>query len=210
MTNLIEAFKNHKRYNRRQDKIIYNKNCEAWIDVNGNLAATSFGWWNVIHCKSGLYFFNDYTYSSYTSKHQSKLRRLMEEMGINDYISVSYSGHKELENHWGRNTLQNVTIEMILKDKVNKLYTGENAQSLRKSNCKYSVFSEDSFNRVMEDIRKIQAAIKMENAELDKLMIEAENKATEELLETLFQQSERRDSRKAVRAEMENYEAIAV
>lgn len=213
MTTLKERFENHTRYNRRQDAIIYNKNCEAWLDSDGTLQASSFGWWNVIHCKNGLYFFNWFCYSSYTSRHQSKLRKLMDEMGL-DYISVSYSGHGTTPDlKWGgsvKNTLQNVAIESILKDKIESLYTGENTQSLRPSNAKYSVWSEESFNDTMGDIQKIAAQIKMKNAELDKLMIDAENKATEELFETLYEKSERLDSRKEARKQMQNFSAVAV
>jgi len=46
------------------------------------LEAFSYGWWKFVTIDNGLIVFNNYNYSPSTSKHQSKVRKLMNDLGI--------------------------------------------------------------------------------------------------------------------------------
>lgn len=46
------------------------------------LEATSFKWWYFVKRIGGKVVFNDYRYSSFTSRHQNKVRLLMKRLGI--------------------------------------------------------------------------------------------------------------------------------
>jgi hypothetical protein len=196
-------------YQPRKERVKqFSGNLLVWINLEGYLESTSYGWWEIVHNKNGLYFFNWYSYSNSTRKHQWKMSRIMKQLGL-DYISVSYSGQRQVESGYGRNTLQNVSIEQILQDKINELYTGENRLSLSRA-TKYSVYSEDDFNQTLSDIRKIAAAMKISNDKLDKMLLEAEDKANNELIETLVSKHEKDTLRRQLRKENESLAAISL
>lgn len=44
--------------------------------------AVSYAWWRFVSKKDGLVFFNNYRYSPSTGRQQTKVRRLMEQLGI--------------------------------------------------------------------------------------------------------------------------------
>lgn len=46
------------------------------------IEAFSYGWWRFVAVVEGLVVFNNYSYSNTTSKHQAKVRSLMNELGI--------------------------------------------------------------------------------------------------------------------------------
>jgi hypothetical protein len=198
--NLVERFKKHKDYRPRKGDIKLCNSSHARIDDNGFLEIDSYGnGWHILKNIGGLYVFNWYNYSNTTRKHQYLASQLVKEFGI-DYITFESSNGLKYD----------YSLKQILESKIKSIYDGENKQSLRNSNAKYSIFSESDFNDLMKDIQTIAAHIKMKNAELDKLLIEAENKATQKLLETYYQQSERRDSLKEAKKELQNFEAVAV
>ncbi len=47
-----------------------------------NVEASSYGWWKFVSKINGFVVFNNYNYSPSTCKHQSKVRRLMADLGI--------------------------------------------------------------------------------------------------------------------------------
>lgn len=58
--------------------------------------ATSYRWWDMVKVIGGLVVFNDYTYSPTTSQHQSKVKSLMEQLGIK--IDVTIEARKGLQS----------------------------------------------------------------------------------------------------------------
>lgn len=61
-----------------------------------NMTATSFEWWYFVMRIGGKVVFNNYCYSSYTSRHQSKVRSLMASLGIK--IDLEIEAPKGLQN----------------------------------------------------------------------------------------------------------------
>jgi hypothetical protein len=60
------------------------------------LRAYSYGWWRFVDRINGLVVFNDYSYSSSTSKHQSKVRGLLRSLGIT--IDLTIEARKGLQD----------------------------------------------------------------------------------------------------------------
>ena len=53
------------------------------VEFNPSICeATSYGWWKFVSRIGGLVVFNDYRYSVSTSKHQWKVRSLLNQLGI--------------------------------------------------------------------------------------------------------------------------------
>lgn len=192
---MLSKLKNVSGYQPRKERIKQGQNFEVNVDDNGCLDATSYRWWHFFVEKNGLYFFNWYSYSSSTRKHQYSMSNIVRTLGI-DYITVSYS-----------KSLRDYSLERILSDKINSLYQGENAQSLRRQGC-YAVYTEESFNETMKDIRKIAEALKMPETKLNKMLIEAELKASNDLVELLVAAHEKRVSRRNAQKLNENLAAI--
>jgi vacuolar-type H+-ATPase subunit I/STV1 len=67
------------------------------------LTATSYNWWHFVSVVNGYIVFNNYNYSSSTCKHQIKVRRLLETLGIK--IDVVVSTRESLAK--GENALEN-------------------------------------------------------------------------------------------------------
>ena len=70
------------------------KTRNEWVGCSGKcrfygdtIEATSYGHWTFVKKINGKVFFNDYTYSNTTSKHQWEMRHFLKERGIKiDYI----------------------------------------------------------------------------------------------------------------------------
>lgn len=186
--------KNFHGYQPRKERVKQGS-FEAYVDSDGLLVATSYQWWKIVDNKNGLYFFNWYCYSMTTRKHQHEASRMMENLGL-EYITVSYSPN-----------LGTISLEKILEDKVNSLYTGENEQSMKRQGA-YAVYTEESFNETLSDIRKIAAALKMSDAQLDSMLMNAEDKANEALLIQLADKHERQTTRRAMQKANENLAPI--
>lgn len=196
---LKERFENHKNFRPRKKDIQLHTKCHAGIDENGNLYIDSyFSGWKILRNIDGLYVFNWYNYSNTTRRHQYSASTLVKEFGIDCITFDSNDGLR-----------YGVNLQTILISKIDELYRGENDLSLSRA-TKYAVFSEHSYNELMKDIQTIAKHTKMKNAQLDRLLIEAEDKATSEMFQKLFNDSERRDSLKVARAMQNNFEAVAV
>lgn len=52
------------------------------------MVATSYIWWHFVKVIEGKVIFNDYRYSPTTGRHQTKVRRLMQELGIKIDITL--------------------------------------------------------------------------------------------------------------------------
>lgn len=198
MTTLREKFEKHKNFRPRKFDIQLHNKCLAILDGEVLQIDSYFNGWHILKNIEGLYIFNWYNYSNTTRKHQWSAKQLCENLGV-EYI----------EFNSGNGLKYDCALRTIIESKIEELYSGENNLALSKA-TKYAVFSEADFDNLMKDIQTIAKHTKMKNAELDKLMIEAEDKATVALFDTLFRSSERKDSMKVVRAEMENFEAVAV
>lgn len=60
------------------------------------LTATSYQWWEMVKVIGGKVVFNGYSYSSSTSKHQSKVRTLLGQLGIS--VDVTVEARKGLQS----------------------------------------------------------------------------------------------------------------
>lgn len=57
------------------------------------LEAWSYNWWQFVKLINGMVVFNNYNYSNSTCKHQSKVRGVLNDLGINiDYVVSSRVG----------------------------------------------------------------------------------------------------------------------
>lgn len=66
-------------------KFYSRSNCYKGSNVVFNVTsreAVSYNWWTFVKVIEGDVVFNDYRYSPTTAKHQSKVRRLMQKLGI--------------------------------------------------------------------------------------------------------------------------------
>lgn len=55
--------------------------------------AYSYGWWRFVDKVNGKVIFNNYSYSQSTNKHQSKVRGLLRDLGIEiDFVVYSQAG----------------------------------------------------------------------------------------------------------------------
>lgn len=194
---MLSKLKNVSGYQPRKERIKQGSNFVVNIDDDGYLDATSYRWWHFFVEKNGLYFFNWYSYSSSTRKHQYKMSDIVRTLGI-DYITVSYN-----------ESLSSISLECILDDKVNSLYQGENEQSLKRQGS-YAAYTEESFNETMKDIKKIAEALKMPETKLNKMLLEAELKASNDLVELLVAAHEKRVSRRNAQKLNENLAAIEI
>ena len=55
------------------------------------VSAHSYEWWEFVKVIRGKIVFNDYKYSKTTIKHQYKVKRLMEELGITTDLTIETS-----------------------------------------------------------------------------------------------------------------------
>lgn len=58
------------------------KNCDLFIDNQGNLDGRSYKWWSTLKTVKGKIIFNKYRYSNTTSKHQNDLRSALRYLNI--------------------------------------------------------------------------------------------------------------------------------
>lgn len=183
-------------YQPRKERVkSFSGNLYIWVDDNNHFKANSYDWWTFIENKNGLYIFNWYYYSSSTRKHQYEAARIMRNLGV-DYITVEY-----------RESLHRVELDDMLADKIDELYQGENALAVSRA-TKYAVYSEKRFNQTLADVKAIAAALKMPESTLDKMLIEAEDKANAALLNKLADDHDRRVLMRELRKQNNNLSAI--
>ena len=71
----------------KRSNIYQSSNYNCTFDPN-KVEAFSYKWWKFVGVVEGKVIFNDYRYSKSTSKHQSKVRRLLQDLGIHIDISM--------------------------------------------------------------------------------------------------------------------------
>lgn len=54
--------------------------------------AYSYNWWRFVDVIGGLVVFNNYTYSNATAKHQGKVRRLLQDIGVAVHFEIEAPG----------------------------------------------------------------------------------------------------------------------
>lgn len=89
-------------------------NCE--FDCKTQIS-TSYRWWQVSRRVKGLMLFNGYTYSQSTSRHQSKIRSLLDELGIK--IDLYVQAPKGLQDLDSAISYHNSIIETLKKEILN-------------------------------------------------------------------------------------------
>lgn len=84
------------------------------------IRAYSYNWWRFVDVIDGLVVFNDYRYSATTSKHQSKVRGLMEDLGIRiDLFISSPRGLQSLDSALEFYSIEhNLTRQRFLKKRI--------------------------------------------------------------------------------------------
>lgn len=170
----------------------------VFIDSDSNtIKATSYGHWTFITEINGLYIFNAYRFSVTTSKHQWSAKSIMLELGLK-YITVRYKA-----------SLTHMRLMDILEDKVNVIYSKENNQALSRA-TKHAVYTEDAFNNDLADIKAIAKALKISDKKLDEMLLTAQDKATEEIFETLYLENEKRVQRRQVQVLNNDLSAITL
>lgn len=127
--------------------------------------AYSYGWWRFVSVVNGYVVFNNYSYSVSTCKHQSKVRSLMNELGIKIDLIVECSGGLQRYNA-GEEALTEAYIvqdfeKVKLIKKVFKVsYTQEQIQEI------YTLTEERIANRFLMD--SVMRQEKKEYKESDK------------------------------------------
>lgn len=80
----------------KRDKSFKSSNCEFNYEAT---QAYSYGWWRFVDVINGKIVFNSYNYSPSTCKHQSKVRRLLSDLGLKvDYNIEAPKGLQDLES----------------------------------------------------------------------------------------------------------------
>jgi hypothetical protein len=80
--------------------------------------AHSYGWWRFVSVIEGKLVFNNYSYSNSTSKHQHKVRRLLNELGIK--IDLDIAVPEGLQNYSDLETLFLVAEEHLCNEQIVK------------------------------------------------------------------------------------------
>lgn len=76
-----------KKLKTRNEYVGCNRKCRFYAD---EIKATSYGHWVFVMVVDGKVVFNNYNYSSTTSRHQSEIRWLLRELGIKVDITVNF------------------------------------------------------------------------------------------------------------------------
>jgi hypothetical protein len=195
MNELLAKLSKVSGYQKTKERVkLCNGNFMTFID-DGFLRMTSYDHWTFLHNIKGVYVFNNYRYSVTTSKHQGMARSILNTLGIS-YISYST-----------RDSLCYVTLDDILASKIESLYEGENALSVSRA-TKYNVYSESAWNETMTEIKLIQAALKLSDKKLGDMMLEAETKASESLLNDFVNTHNKQVARKEAVKSIQSLAAI--
>lgn len=100
------------------------------VTFNPNtVQAYSYDWWKFVAVINGFVVFNNYRYSVSTGKHQSKVRRLMDELGlkIDVYVNIpeglqtSDVGRKALTHAYANESKDQIkAIKKVFKTKLSR------------------------------------------------------------------------------------------
>lgn len=74
------------KYSNKRDRF---EAANVWFSQS-EMIAKSYDWWVFVKAIEGVIYFNDYNYSPSTIKHQIKVRRLLSDLGIGPFITVSF------------------------------------------------------------------------------------------------------------------------
>jgi hypothetical protein len=101
------------------------------------LQAYSYDWWRFVDCINGKIVFNDYYYSSTTGKHQSKVRSLLQDLGIK--IDLYVECPRGFQNDGRDESIINYYLEKIkeLEDAINKPRSHKKTNERRKEEIEY-------------------------------------------------------------------------
>jgi hypothetical protein len=109
------------------------------------IEAYSYSWWKFVAIIDGLVVFNNYRYSTTTSGHQWKVRKLMQDLRIRVDIEAPFrEGLQELPKDKPYNLIQDAEerlCEAFLKDEEKKIRRAEKALK-RKLNKKIEASNE--------------------------------------------------------------------
>lgn len=109
------------------------------------IEAYSYSWWKFVAIIDGLVVFNNYRYSTTTSRHQWKVRKLMQDLRIRIDIEAPFrEGLQNLPQDKSYNFIQDAEerlCETFLKDEERKIRRAEKARE-QKLNKKIEVFNE--------------------------------------------------------------------
>jgi hypothetical protein len=115
--------------------------------------ALSYNWWEFVKEIGGQVFFNSYHYSQSTSKHQSKVRSLLDTLGVNvDFFVHAPNGLQEPNN----------ALEYMEKE-VQKLHRDN--QKGRPNSRAYS-FRAEKMQELSAGITALKACINQRDKEL--------------------------------------------
>ena len=86
------------------------KACNVTFDPE-TMIADSYDWWHFVERINGKVVFNNYNYSNSTSRHQSKVRELLRELGIK--VDVVVNTRMGLQAAYGVHSKQNLCLDAI-------------------------------------------------------------------------------------------------
>lgn len=126
-----------------QSKLVlnYKKKTNMYTNSTGSLTfdpvtknAYSYKWWRFVAVVEGVVIFNNYSYSSSTSKHQYKMRSLLEQLGIKVDIYAPFSkgipvGNLESVFQEAEENL----CDLFLREESKKIRASENAKNRRET-----------------------------------------------------------------------------
>lgn len=118
------------------------KASNVYFDVE-KCQAYSYEWWRFVDRIGGLVVFNDYSYSISTNKHQQKVRRVLEELGLQVDVTIrAPKGLQQIEA-----ALDYYTINMLqIQERLNRPRTNTSTKiRLRAQLAQMRVEREDAF-----------------------------------------------------------------
>lgn len=135
------------------------------------LDAFSYGWWQFVGVVDGKVIFNTYRYSNSTSKHQSKVRRLINQLGIKVDIfmpipkglpkSNARGCYGVLDMKRGEMTLADLIIEaeeylcdQFLKEKSRNIKAYERKKASQASLLERTI--ENAYNKITNEVDHVQ------------------------------------------------------
>lgn len=124
---------------RKSDNTMIWSNCTFNQDT---LAAFSYDWWQFVKKIDGTVYFNAYHYSSTTNRHQSKVRSILDGMGINYQIIRLHSGLQNISN-------ESVNLAFIKYD--NELKEANRKLISKRTSVDTKRFMIDEIDRINEE-----------------------------------------------------------
>lgn len=163
--------------------------------------AYSYGWWKFVARINGFVVFNNYRYSNSTSKHQSKVRSLMSELGIKIDLYVSTNCGLNGAERWvttGLEATQRVGM-VALKNEFNSI--------LREQSRNYAVIFPQG--HLFSNVEKIEQVFKVRLTQQQRadMIVELEEQLCDEFLTRSVKRQEKleREAFQARARKLEQY-----